>query len=161
MAWNNFMNPYMPSVSGQFNPANYMQTMNAQAPTQMPQFNAQIGVQQAMNGLTRVTGIDGAKAYQMPPNSVVALFDDANDIFYVKSTDGAGFPTIRIFDFYEHKQEPVSQQQPVNIDNFATKQELQTLQSQIEEMKGMIENGKQSVSEQHAEQPRSNARNAK
>lgn len=49
--------------------------------------------------LIRVTGMDGAKAYQMPPNSVVPLFDADNDIMYVKSTDGAGFPTIRAFAF--------------------------------------------------------------
>lgn len=40
--------------------------------------------------LIRVTGMDGAKAYQMPPNSVVPLFDADNDIMYVKSTDGDG-----------------------------------------------------------------------
>lgn len=55
-------------------------------------------MQQGMQ-LIRVTGMDGAKAYQMPPNSVVPLFDADNDIMYVKSTDGAGFPTIRAFAF--------------------------------------------------------------
>ena len=55
-------------------------------------------MQQGMQ-LIRVTGMDGAKAYQMPPNSVVPLFDADNDIVYVKSTDGAGFPTIRAFAF--------------------------------------------------------------
>lgn len=49
--------------------------------------------------LIRVTGMEGAKAYRMPPNSVVPLFDADNDIMYVKSTDGAGFPTIRTFAF--------------------------------------------------------------
>lgn len=43
--------------------------------------------------------MDGAKAYQMLPNSVVPLFDADNNIMYVKSTDGAGFPTIRAFAF--------------------------------------------------------------
>lgn len=148
MAWNNFGNPYMAGMQGQFNPNTYMQGMNVQAPVQMPQFGAQMPSSQPSNGLIRVTGIDGAKAYQMPPNSVAALFDDSYDIMYVKSTDGAGFPTIRIFDFYEHKEETHAQQPSVNIENFATKQELQTLQSQIEEMKGLISNGKQSVPEQ-------------
>lgn len=55
-------------------------------------------MQQSMQ-LIRVTGMDGAKAYQMPPNSVVPLFDADNDIMYVKSTDGTGFPTIRAFAF--------------------------------------------------------------
>ena len=49
--------------------------------------------------LIRVTGMDGAKAYQMQPNSTVALFDSSEDIMYIKSTDGAGFPTIRTFGF--------------------------------------------------------------
>ena len=53
------------------------------------------------NNLIRVTGIDGAKAYQMGPNSTMALFDGAEDLMYIKSTDGAGFPTIRTFKFEE------------------------------------------------------------
>ena len=63
-------------------------------PYTMPQ--APVGVVNSNRGeLIRVTGFDGAKAYQMPPNSSVALFDSNEDIFYVKTTDGAGFPTIR------------------------------------------------------------------
>lgn len=147
MAWNNFGNPYMPSMPGQFAPSHYMQNMNPQITSQMAQLNPQISIQQPVNGLTRVTGIDGAKAYQMPPNSVAALFDDANDIFYVKSTDGAGFPTIRVFDFFEHKEQPVTVQQSINHETYATKQELQNLQGQLEELKGVIFNAQQSVPE--------------
>lgn len=58
--------------------------------------------------LIRVTGLDGAKAYQMRPNSAVALFDGAEDIFYLKSTDGAGFPTIRVFRFEEVTATPAA-----------------------------------------------------
>ena len=39
--------------------------------------------------LTRVTGLEGAKAYQMPANSTVALFDNNDDLMYIKTTDGA------------------------------------------------------------------------
>lgn len=46
--------------------------------------------------LIRVTGLDGAKAYQMRPNSAVALFD------------GAGFPTIRVFRFEEVTATPAA-----------------------------------------------------
>lgn len=150
MAMNNFSYPYMPTIPGQFNPSAYMQNIGIQQPTQIPQFNAQMASQQPVNCLTRVTGIDGAKAYQMPPNSVAALFDDSYDIMYVKSTDGAGFPTIRIFDFYEHKEEKPVQQQPVNVENFATKQELETLENEIKQVKEMLSNGKQSVPEQQS-----------
>lgn len=69
-----------------------------------PQYNMQnqlqsnLGVSQS---LTRVNGIDGAKAYQMPPNSTAALFDANDDIMYIKVTDGAGFGNIRKFRFVE------------------------------------------------------------
>ena len=57
--------------------------------------------QEQTQSLIRVNGIDGAKAYQMPANSTVALFDSNEDVMYVKSTDGAGFPSIRTFEFTE------------------------------------------------------------
>lgn len=58
------------------------------------------------NSLIRVTGAEGAKAYQMAPNSTAALFDANNDYMYIKSTDGAGFPTIRTFKFEEIGTQP-------------------------------------------------------
>jgi hypothetical protein len=42
----------------------------------------------------------------MPPNSVAPLFDANRDVLYVKSTDGAGFPTIRAFSFTELNDNP-------------------------------------------------------
>lgn len=40
--------------------------------------------------ITRVTGEEGAKAYQMAPNSSAALFDGNEDIFYLKTTRKGG-----------------------------------------------------------------------
>ena len=77
--------------------------------------------------IVQVSGIDGAKAYNMPANSSVALFDNQRDILYLKSTDGAGFPTIRIFDIIEHKEQPQAHQ------DFVTRKEF-------EELKGLILN---------------------
>lgn len=99
---------------GNYNAYQPVGTPQQFAMDQMQQFQQraqmQPGMQQGMQ-LIRVTGMDGAKAYQMPPNSVVPLFDADNDIMYVKSTDGAGFPTIRAFAFQpvEDKPEPVPQ----------------------------------------------------
>lgn len=83
----------------------------------MQQFQQRAQMQQSMQ-LIRVTGMDGAKAYQMPPNSVVPLFDADNDIMYVKSTDGAGFPTIRAFAFQPVEDKPEPAQQYVTRDEF-------------------------------------------
>jgi len=81
-----------------------------------------------VNNLTRVTGMDGARLYQMPPNSTVALFDGNEDLFYVKSTDGAGFPTIRTFRFEEVQPQPVPQP------DYVTRDELNALSDKIDKL---------------------------
>lgn len=68
--------------------------------------------------LVKVSGLDGAKAYQMPPNSSVALFHESEDILYVKTTDGAGFPTIKTFRFEPFEVPTVEFEKYVTIDEF-------------------------------------------
>lgn len=79
--------------------------------------------------LTRVTGLEGAKAYQMSANSVAALFDAAEDVMYIKSTDGAGFPTIRVFEFTERKEAPV---QVAQNGEFVSRKEFEELKQEVE-----------------------------
>lgn len=88
--------------------------------------NNNFSTQLQQNNLIRVTGIDGAKAYQMSPNSSVALFDSDSDIMYVKTTDGAGFPTIRTFRFEPIEDVPKVQDAYITRDEFdALKQEVE------------------------------------
>lgn len=96
---------------------------------------AQMQPPQPRDGLIRVTGMDGARAYQMPPNSAVALFDGGQDVFYVKTTDGAGFPTIRAYSF-----QPMEQAQAMGANEYVTRAEF-------EQLKEMIAHGKQPVPE--------------
>ena len=100
-----------------------------------PQNNQQFFTQEPCQNLIRVNGIDGAKAYQMPANSTVALFDSNNDIMYVKSTDGAGFPSIRTFSFTETKEE---EKQVENTD-YISRQEFEDFKKEL------MNNGKQSI----------------
>ena len=119
-----FQNPYA-SLMGQnqfYNP----QMMNP-TPVQ-PQEQAQ--------NLIRVNGIDGAKAYQMPANSTVALFDSNEDVMYVKSTDGAGFPSIRTFVFTEK----------LNVEGKSPDVEYISREEFEEFKKELMNNGKQSIS---------------
>lgn len=88
-----------------------------------------------IQSLTRVTGIDGAKAYQMNANSTVALFDSNEDIMYIKSTDGAGFPTIRQFKFSEVTQTELTN----NSNDFVSREEFENFK------KEMMEYGKQFI----------------
>ena len=73
----------------------------------------------------------------MPPNSTAALFDGSSDLMYIKTTDGAGFATIRTFEFKPY-EEPATAPMP----EYATKADLMALR---EELMG---NGKQSVRKQ-------------
>lgn len=119
-----FQNPYA-SLMGQnqfYNP----QMMNP-TPIQ-PQEQAQ--------NLIRVNGIDGAKAYQMPANSTVALFDSNEDVMYVKSTDGAGFPSIRTFEFTEKVNAEVKSPDV----EYISREEFEKFKKEL------MNNGKQSIS---------------
>lgn len=48
-----------------------------------------------------VKGIEGAKAYPLGPNCRAPLFDDSEDILYIKTTDSNGFPSIKAYDLSE------------------------------------------------------------
>lgn len=109
--------------------------------TQNPYYNQPVNNQQYVpqeppQNLTRVNGIEGAKAYQMPANSTVALFHTNEDIMYVKSTDGAGFPSIRTFSFTEIKENTKVSQ---NSD-YISRQEFEDFKKEL------MNNGKQSIS---------------
>lgn len=88
--------------------------------------------------IIRVTGMDGAKAYALSPNSRAALFDDTDDVVIIKTTDGAGFPSYRRarLDWIEEE----TSQAP---GDYITREEFQ---AQFEELKGLIINAKQPVS---------------
>lgn len=44
--------------------------------------------------ITRVSGENGAKAFGMAPNSSVLLLDETAPLVWLKTTDGAGYPTL-------------------------------------------------------------------
>lgn len=87
---------------------------------------------QPINGLVSVTSIEGARAYQLPPNSSMPLFDANEDILYVKTTDAGGFPTLRKFRFEEIKEQPQQEAQPY-VTRDELRKELEGLAQQIKE----------------------------
>lgn len=99
-------------------------------------YNQQNYQQEQAQNLIRVNGIDGAKTYQMPANSTVALFDSNEDIMYIKTTDGAGFPSIRTFNFVEIKQNEKSSASQ----DYISRQEFEEFKKEL------MNNGKQSIS---------------
>ena len=79
------------------------------------------------NGINWVQGIEGAKAWQLQPNSNVVLLDSENDgRFYIKVSDNVGMCSLRIFDYNEITDTP-TQQSDIDLSEYVKKSELQTL----------------------------------
>ena len=84
---------------------------------------------------------------------MVALFDSDSDIFYLKSTDVSGFPTIRIADFQfrdtENKESAAFPNQSTVASNDermqAMSDQILEMQISLEEIKKEISNGKQHI----------------
>lgn len=57
------------------------------------------------NEIIKVNGEGGAMAYQMQPNSSVLLLDETAPIVWLKTTDGAGYPSLVAYDIVPHKKE--------------------------------------------------------
>lgn len=63
----------------------------------MQQYSPQMGTggqipQQVQ--VVRVNGRNGADAYRLAPNSSVLLLDENDPLVWLKTTDGAGYPTL-------------------------------------------------------------------
>ena len=63
----------------------------------MPRFNAQGAFMQRQE-VIRVSGENGAKAYNLAPSSSAILMDNNAPIVYLKVTDGAGYPSITAYE---------------------------------------------------------------
>lgn len=66
---------------------------------QRPQMQQQLPPTQ----ITRVNGQNGAQAYNLPPNSSVLLLDETAPIVWLKTTDGAGYPSLTPYDIAPHQ----------------------------------------------------------
>lgn len=95
-----------------FNPyqQNY-QPIQQTIPQQIQQPQPQMQMTQNNQGLIWVSGEIGAKSYLMAPNSTVMLMDSERSVFYIKSTDGAGMPTLRTYEYKEFTQDLPQPQQ--------------------------------------------------
>lgn len=122
-------NAYAPQQFVPYQPQGYMTA--GSSPMLMQQH------QQPIHGFVYVTGLEGAKAYQMPPNSEMPLFNSTGDVMYIKTTDGAGFPTIKIC-----KVKEMQSTQDAEATEYVTRDELdrtyRDLSLQMERMKEAI-----------------------
>ena len=105
--------------------------MNPYMNNPYPMQNQYMTQQQKANGITWVQGIEGAKAYQLMPNSNTILLDSENEgVFYIKTSDNVGMCNLRIFKYEEINATPTQQ---IDTSQFVTRAELQEI---IDNIKG-------------------------
>ena len=76
------------------------------------------------NSINWVQGIEGAKAFQLMPNSNCMMLDSEQEgIFYIKTSDNVGMCNLRIFKF----EEVTEKQTKPNLDEYVKKSELEAL----------------------------------
>ena len=96
-------------------------------------FNPVSAQSAATNNIVWVQGIEGAKAWQLNPNSMVILLDsEAEGKMYIKVSDNIGMCSLRIFDYTEVAQPSnVTVNKDLDLSNYVRKDELLGLLKEI------------------------------
>ena len=84
---NNYVNPYI-------------------NPYQYPNYQQQVQPSLPQQQVTKVNGENGARAYQLAPNSSAWLLDESGLISWLVISDGAGYRTVTPYDIAPHQQKP-------------------------------------------------------
>ena len=105
----------------------------------------------ARQEIIRVCGENGARAYQMAPNSSVLLLDENNPVIYLKQSDGAGYSTLT-----SYKISPCEPEKQINTND------LEKRISRLEELiyESDIINAKQTDPKQRNESTESDQKRA-
>ena len=128
------MQNYFPATYQQYYPQQNFSQPSYQAQQVLPQ----------QNGIIWVDGVSSAKAYPVANGTSILLMDSNENVFYIKSVDQSGMPSIRIFDYSERtaansSQTQVAQnsEQPsenpnIDLSLYVTKEEFEKVASSFE-----------------------------
>lgn len=122
MAYNGFPMTYAP-----------MYQANAYAPA--------TGQNQTPTGIIWIQGESAAKSYLVAPNTTVVLFDAESQTIYLKSADATGLPSMRVLDYTIRDQKAASGVFNPPSADYATKQEIDALRAEMEQIKARLKGG--------------------
>jgi hypothetical protein len=122
----------------------YSQQMNAQQQQQQNMYVPQQPPMQMQSNIEYVNGIEGAKAFMLPPNAQKLLLDSDNPFFYIKTTDPQGKPVVKRFKYIDIDAEQQAQQkdtQPTAQPNplYVTLEQYQNLMDMVDVMRQEID----------------------
>lgn len=126
--YQSYQNPYQQGY--------YQNPYYAQQQPQIPQQQQPQQMQNQMqsSGIIWVNSDEEAAVFPVAPNTAVRLWHSSLPVVYFKQADASGKPTMKIYDLVEHK---AVQKEEKNID-FATKDDLASLDSVIQTLKGEV-----------------------
>lgn len=87
---------------------------------------------QRQQEVVKVNGKNGVMAYQLPPNSSALLLDTNAPIVWLKTTDGASYPTITGYTIT-----PLVEEQPVQIEQ----NDYKKLEERIDRLERLLGDG--------------------
>ena len=91
-------------------------------------FNPTSGASASTNNIVWVQGIEGAKAWQLAPNSMVILLDsEVEGKMYIKVSDNIGMSSLRCFSYVEEVQPAQTKNDSLDLSQYVKKDELQNL----------------------------------
>ena len=98
-------------------------------PQTKPYFNTPSA---STNNIIWVQGIEGAKAWQLSPNSMVILLDsEVEGKMYIKVSDNIGMCTLRIFNYEEEISSNATNNTNLDLSQFVRKDELVSLIKEV------------------------------
>ena len=94
-------------------------------------------MQQALQpcSITKVSGENGAKAFGMAPNSRALLLVETAPLVWLKTTDGAGYPTLTPYTITPYKAAP-----PVDVASL--EQRITALEAKFHDEPDLTSDGK-------------------
>ena len=141
---NMYQTPYNAPYSG-FNPSQGNYTAQAPYAPQNGNYAPQTQPQQQQPAQINtnkiyVTGIEGAKAKQLPPNSDFILLDNDKPLLYRKTVDATGKMEIKTFKISEYTEtEAAPATQAVDMSQFVSVDEFKGVQNEIKRIKKNID----------------------
>ena len=84
--------------------------------------------------ITKVSGENGAKAFGMAPNSSALLLDETAPLVWLKTTDGAGYPTLTPYTITPYQAAP-----PVDVNSLV--QRIEALEAKLNDKPDSTGNG--------------------
>lgn len=106
-----------------------------------PSYQPQAAQNQPNTGIIWIQGENAAKSYLVAPNSTVVLFDSESQTIYLKSADPTGLPSMRVLDYTIRDQKANNGVFSKPVEDFATKQEMEAVRAELEQIKAHLKGG--------------------